>query len=1020
MRDFKSYWRRESRVGRTLWSGSLAALGVALGLFLVAPPAFAQTGTIEGQVRAAGSDVSLSGVQVSIEGTDIGTATGRDGRFVLLNVPAGQHVLRAVAIGYKVGTVQLTVQTGMMTNADIQLTRSVLELDAVVVTGTAGQARVREVGNTIGQINLETQVKDPPPNVDQLLQARVTGLQVMQSNANAGSGAQIRLRGAVSVSQSNQPIIYIDGVRVRSEGYARNGPPQGVDFIGRSPNVQASPINDINPADIERIEVIKGSAASTLYGTEAAAGVIQIFTKKGSRGGEPVWNFQIDQGFASTRPFGTEGDPYVRMRARDNPEGFCPDRVAEGLRIFEESGTAPTIPAAPADGACSWIRTGYRQRYSGSVAGGFGDFQYFVSGGYEDNEATMPLDQERKVVTRGNFTFNILDNLRFDWNTSYTNLDIENTPAGNNAQGLTLNVFRAGRNYRSSGNPYVIDSLLNQEITTTINRLTTGGTVHWTPISWFNNRFTIGYDLAQQENRNLRPFGFVSAQEGRLFDEQVQFTTLTADYVGNVDYPLATELRGTFSFGGQSITTEEIRTFAWGRGFPGPGDPTVTNAAQFISQEDRIRIVNAGFFFQNTFKWMDRWFLTGGIRFDGNSAFGTNLGLEAYPKGSLSYVISEEDFWPSALGDMKLRGAVGWSGRAPGAFDAVRTWSAIPFAGDPAFLPENVGNPDLGPERTREVEFGLDAAFVNSRVSFEFTWYHQQTDDALFNVRQVPSNGFVQSQLTNVGRIRNTGIETSINAAIIDAPNWGFDLGTNLYTNKSLVIDLGEAVPFSVGADDVWVEEGFPVLTANGAKIKNPDAIADPDISCNADDPCNVNGEWMFGPTQPEVIWGVNGTIRFPRGITLSARGEFQGGAYIYDNAANNALGRSVLWPLCERVLNMSDGAFLVPQDQWTARERAECDLPLADEFEGSLWFKQDFFKLRDITLTVPFGRLIPRTQSTTLSISAQNYVRWINSDLRMFDPEMSARNSLDEQNVSINEQIPPPALITFSLRATF
>src|SRR5690606_4856281 len=173
-----------------------------------------------------------------------------------------------------------------------------------VVTGTAGAARRREVGNTVAQIDV-TDLPAPPPNVDALLQSQAAGILVGQGNGSVGAGAQIRLRGAVSVSQSNQPIIYVDGVRVRSDSYARNiSPTEGA---GRGGNVTASPLNDINPNDIERIEVLKGSAASTLYGTEAAAGVIQIFTKRGSSG-SPRWTLQVDQGFNELRPFAPDVD----------------------------------------------------------------------------------------------------------------------------------------------------------------------------------------------------------------------------------------------------------------------------------------------------------------------------------------------------------------------------------------------------------------------------------------------------------------------------------------------------------------------------------------------------------------------------------------------------------------------------------------------------------------------------------------------------------------------------------------
>src|SRR5206468_5979797 len=229
--------------GRAVAASAATALALALTVHVAA-----QTGTVTGRVTAAETGTPIVGAEVSVAGTGLGTRTAQEGRFTLLNVPAGPHDLRILAIGYKLGTLRLTVAADTVTNADVQLTPSVLELDAVVVTGTAGAARVRELGNTVARVNL-AEVKDPPANLDQLLQARAPGLSVMQTSGMAGEGAQIRLRGAVSVSQSNQPIVYVDGIRVRSEGYRRNRPPFDDSNGFRGANYQASPLNDINPAD---------------------------------------------------------------------------------------------------------------------------------------------------------------------------------------------------------------------------------------------------------------------------------------------------------------------------------------------------------------------------------------------------------------------------------------------------------------------------------------------------------------------------------------------------------------------------------------------------------------------------------------------------------------------------------------------------------------------------------------------------------------------------------------------------
>ena len=652
------------------------------------------------------------------------------------------------------------------------------------------------------------------------------------------------------------------------------------------------------------------------------------------------------------------------------------------------------------------------------MGGGSDRFQYFVSGAFNNNKGVLPNDQEETLVTRGNFSFELLDDLRIDVTTSYTNNRIENTAAGNNAHGVTLNVFRAERNYFGDSDPNNLRQLLNQEITTELDHLVTGATVNYSPAPWFTNRFTLGYDLAQQENRNLRPFGFVRAKGGILSDEQIKYSTLTSDYAGSINFNVSDDLASTFSFGGQAITEDYIRTMAYGQDFPGPGVPTVSSASSFIARESRIKTVNAGFFFQNLLALKDRYFFTAGLRFDGHSAFGSNLGLEAYPKGQLSYVISDEDFFPVSLGEMKLRAAMGWSGRAPDAFDAVRTWNPIAVDFKPGFRPDNVGNPDVGPERTREIEVGVDWAFLDQRLSVEFTWYEQKTTDALFNVSQIPSNGFLGSQIANVGAIRNRGIELSVNADVFDEPDFGLELGSTFYTNHSMVLDLGGAAPFEAGTEtDFWVEEGFPVMSMPGIQIRNKDEIAEPDTACTVS--CNANGLYVFGPSQPTLIWNQMLTLRLPGGIRLSARGEFQAGAFIYDGASGNGLSRSVLWPTCSNAHGiLGSPQDMTKYDQLTAWERHAC-IAKNHDFDIHI-YKQDFWKLRDLTARIPLDWAFPQVQSAWLTLTAQNWGRWINNDLRMFDPEMVGRSSVNNQNRGISEHVPPPAIFTASLRVTF
>jgi TonB-dependent starch-binding outer membrane protein SusC len=961
-------------------AGIGTALALAVAVAMAAPVQAQETGIISGQVIQQGSMQPVAAAQVSVVGTGLGMVTAQNGTFRIVNVPAGTQTVRVQRIGFEQQDQEVTVQAGQTVEVNFTMVSAALGLDEIVVTGTAGAARRREVGNTISQLNME-QVREPPSNVDALLQGRVPGMTVMQSSGMAGSGGMIRLRGNVSVAMSNQPLIYVDGVRMRSDGFAKNVPPVG--FAGRSGNDVASPLNNINPNDIERIEVIKGAAATTLYGTEAAAGVIQIFTRQGTDGAA-IWTAQVDQGVAWMRPFGP--DP------ADRP----PSEPAETLA----GGTSDFLFINP------WLRNAHQQNYSLSVRGGGQNLQYFMSGSLTDNDGVLPLDNEDRKVVRGNFTFSPLEGLQVRWNTSFTQNSISNTPAGNNAHGLTLNAFRRDANYRGEETREAIDPLLNQSITSDLDHLVTGVTITHTFSPNFTNRLTVGYDQAQQNNRNLRPFGFELAPGGILSDGRYRFATLTADYVGTYDFRIRPELRSSFSWGAQSVTVDEESTIAYGEDFPGPGVPVVDAAGQTLGFESRERVVNAGFFFQNLFDFRNKYFLTLGVRVDGNSAFGQDLGLEAYPKASASYVISDEDFWNPDWGQLKLRAAWGESGRAPGAFDAVRTYDPVGWGGQPAFFSQNVGNPNLGPERTAELEFGFDGSFFDDRLGLDFTWFKQETRDALFEVRQIPSLGFLGNQLENVGKMENTGVEVSANFAAIERANLGWDVGLSLSTLNSKVLSLGGAPEFNLGSFG-WIVEGQPAPVIRSACITNPEELADPIIEADC----------IHGPNQPTHIIQGNTTVRLPRGLTLSARGEFQGGHYIYNGPAFNAISRSVRYPDCFEAYRIQEtqGNDAVP-----AKWRPGC-INVAEARADFYVNRSDFFKLRELTLQVPVpDQVIPQGSRATLTLSGRNLWRWTHSDWVTLEPEMAGNTGFDTQVRALTEHIPPPASFLASLRVTF
>jgi outer membrane receptor protein involved in Fe transport len=929
-------------------------------------------------VTATESGAPLGEVQVYIPGASIGTLTRQDGNFVILQVPAGSHELRAERIGYAATSQQIDVQPGQTVEANFRLSAQALGLDEIVVTGTAGASRRREIGSTINQLNVADLPQRPVEAVD-LLQSAAPGILVTSTGGQLGGGSNIRLRGNTSLSMSNQPIIYVDGIRMQSKAFPM-GRPAAAGTSGAAGNIEANPLNSINPSDIERIEVIKGSAATTLYGTEASAGVIQIFTKRGASGA-PVWNVETQQQISRAQKIGTDRFPYHRI----DP----------------------------------FLSNGYIGSYSASVRGGSQQLQYFASGKYDGGTGILPQDSIGTWNVRGNFTFSPTQNLQMQWNTGFTKTTQRNTPVGGNANGLTHNAYRGYANYFNNEDPDVIAAaLFTQKYKQEIERFTTGGTVTYSPIAGLTNRLTIGYDYSHQELRGERPFGFSRFAPGSIYNDTWENRLLTFDYVGTYGFQLSETIRSNFSWGGQAVGEDERRLDGYGEGLPPGADPTVSSAASVIAYEDRSRVWNAGFFFQNVFDISNRYFITLGARVDGNSAFGSGFGLQTYPKASVSWVASDESFWRDGWGTMKVRAAYGQSGRAPAAFDAVRTWDPVGWAGQTALIPLNVGSPDIGPEVTAEFETGFDAAWLEDRLTVGFTYYRQTTSDALFDVAQVASNGFTSSQRQNVGTIRNWGTETTVSAEVLRGSSWGWDLGIDVSTNGSEVVDLGGIPSFTLGGD-VWVIEGEPAPVLRGRWVSNPDEAAAPVFIEN----------YIHGPTQPTLTLSPNTTIRMPGGITLSARGEYRGGFYSREsNFTTGGVSRNAWMVYCwDYYVNPYDGPtnnYVPPGPEFTralkpdtpALERAICTPSTSRD---ALTVKKgDYFRMRNISASIPVDAVFPdRVSSAVLTLALNNLGTWLNDEWVVGDPEMGFAENFNFGS----ESLPPPVWsFNASLRIQF
>ena len=1010
-----------TRVSRAVARTAIRPLiAAAVLIAAVQAPARAQTGSITGSVRNGANGQPIAGAQVGIPELNVGIQANNVGRYLLQNVPAGTHTVEVRFIGYGTVTAEVEVTADGAVVQDFEMRSETISLEGLVVTGTAGAARRREIGNSVTQINEDVFSSAPVSTVADIMQGRALGATVLTNGGQAGAGSTIKLRGNNSVSFSNVPLVYLDGVRVRERGLIHSD----------EANQQTNPFDDINPADIERVEIIKGAAATTLYGTEASGGVIQIFTKRGVAGA-PAWTFSVDQGVNQLGHIGPAADV--------NPTGL-------GMNNCNFTGDANFSggdPQFPADPSCpesgSWLKTGRTQSYNLSVRGGAERINYFVSGrwgteggvfdtGFDSNGLKRPEQGQETWNLRGNFAFAPAEDLDVRFNTFYAHRNVTWVPDGNNAEGLLLNVFRGGSDYTNDED----GKLLDMDITNINDRFTSSVNMIWNPTSGMQHRLNAGIDWTRNEYFEERPWGYFYVQLGNRETDERTYRKLTLDYAGSWTSELF-GLSSRFSLGGQLYNDFITGTNGFGDDFAGPGEKVLQSGAITEAFEVNSTVTSGGFFFEEVLGLADRFFLNLGLRVDGHSAFGKDFGLQSYPKASFSYVVSDEAFFPAGFGTLKLRGAFGSSGKAPGLFDAARTWASV--AGDdgkPGVTPDNLGNPTLGPERSTEYEAGFEGTTLNDKVSFEYQYFLQKTSDALIPVTQIPSGGFVGSQFENVGLVSNRGHEVYANINLLSSDALIWDMGLGLATANSRVEDLGvlERINFGwrnyVNAPVECTEElskqtdfggngfigqgctpgelvYFPLPAFCHDRVQNPDDVGAPQYT-----------EQCLGSTTPTHTYNINTTLTLGQRLTLDVVGEGMGGHWLSSGTAYQNARRSV-WPLCRDVNQaISDGR----RDQLTAGERALCD-PSVTRY--GMWTQPaDFFKVRSVSLSyrLPQEWVPGRFRSATLRVQARNLFTF--TDFEGVDPEAFEDGSADVLFRQEYYNLPPYRSLLLSARVDF
>jgi TonB-dependent starch-binding outer membrane protein SusC len=838
---------RETVLRRLAPARAVTAAGVVAALVL-APAAHAQGGSgsaIEGTVKDAVSGRPLPNAQVFITGTTIGAATNDAGTYRIANAPVGQSVeVRVRLIGYRADAKTVAVTLGQTARADFTLSQSALQLDQVVVTGTGAAVETKKLGNTVATVDVAELRNAPIQNPSEALAARVPGVSVLPSGGTTGAGARIRIRGNASLSQSNNPVIYIDGVRADNGGSAAGA------------MVSSSRLDDIDPSTIERVEILKGAAAATLYGTEASNGVIQIFTKKGSQG-PARWNVDLAQS-AIDYPHRVDANAgFARTQAQ-----------ADTLsRIFGQNIT-PFNPFTYNVTEQLW-ETGKNSTANASVSGGADKVNYFVGGRfeYEDGPFTAKkvggLAQDLLKRTQGTVSLNVLpvDKVTVGFQSRYTTFRLDGISAQNNiyspyAQSMyaridqaycldalgrrTLETALGNARCELAGNPFgntlsaTVRETMEREIYQDGTHYTGSLNAAWTPVTGFALNSTVGIDNTDVRGVSFWPFGNNVDRfnlNAPLGDRNVASTrqqNVTLDTKGNWTRDIGSTFESQFTVGAQGFMTTQKTESSNGRDFPGPGLAVVDAGATQTVGEGYVRVVNAGFLAQEQLGFHNWVFATVGARYDYNSAFGESAGGVLYPKFSISIVPSDrQGKWNwTTVSSFRVRAAVGRSGRQPGAFDKFTTYQPINASTGSGLIPANLGNPDLKPEVTTEYEGGFEAGLFNNRAQLSATYWNRRLDDALIAKQYPVSGGFTARQLTNVGRLDAHGLELSLNGFVVNRQNVAVDLFANGSYLSQKVVSLGGAPEIKVQGSYVrirgFITEGYTPGSLFGVKVIAP------------------------------------------------------------------------------------------------------------------------------------------------------------------------------------------------------
>jgi TonB-dependent starch-binding outer membrane protein SusC len=1012
----------------------VGCLVLATGLSAQTP-----TGAITGRVVDSTAQQPIPSVNVIVEGTRLGGQTRDDGSFTVGGVPAGTHTVRATRIGYAPQTQQVTVTAGGTVTVNFAMSRQAAVLSEVVVTGYGTQRR-EAISGSVATVDAEAANVGVISNATQMLQGRVAGVHMTANNGEPGGGAQIRIRGGTSLSASNEPLYVVDGVPLQNET-----PVAGARNVGNiEPALPRSPLNSINPNDIQSITVLKDASATAIYGSRGANGVILIETKRGAAAGAGV--LEYDTYVAASTAART-----LDLATADQYRSFVQQQVTLGNACRAE--TPPRTCGLPATAlndlgtaTTNWQdelnRTGYATNHNLSFSGGSQSTQYRASLNLFDQKGVVIANGLRRYQGRLNGQHQAFDGrLQLGLNLTASRVDNDYLPFENGggfeggvftnmavfnptrpvritdpSTGLTA-FYEIGPGAQSVRNPVALAEQVIDEAPE--SRVLGNVTGSFSVLPSLTARTTFGVDytdalrqtyfpranaigaafngLARQAQRNLQNINF---QQLLTFTPEIS-SSQELEVLGGYEF---TEVDNS---GFEVVMTNFVTdVFRWDN--LGAGSQSASPIPTSYREESRL----VSFFSRANYNFGRRYFLTGVVRYDGSSRLAEGNKWSVFPAISASWRVSEEGFMrdrPFSMSTLGLR--AGWGLQGNQAVRPYATQLLLRTSNDARYpfgtgvttglLATQVANPDLKWETAEQINLGIDYGFRDDRFTGVIDFYQKDTKDLLLDVT-VPQPAVVATRVENIGSIRNTGMEATFNAALISRPSrtLGAELVFSIERNK--VVEIGGDRTFIItgavngqgqsGRFAQRIIKGEPLGTFWGPRFIRVSATGEQLFQCDRTDADCVNGETSDPRGDDEGIIG-NANPDFSLGLS--------------NNATWNKFDLSWLWR-AEIGRDVFNNTALVYQTKGSVKQGrnfladALTDPDGLDEpaIYSSRWIESgSFVRLQNVTVGYNFnlpGRFGSR--STRVFLSGDNLALF--TGYSGYDPEVFVDRGLASRGI--------------------